>query len=128
MIRQNWGKENPVARQMMTSIFMPDASQKEAEWFNEFQKACGPGDNIARFREVFDDIDVSELLTEIHIPTLVFHCTGDSVAPLSEGKLVASRIEGARFVTVNSNSHLLLKNEPGFQRFIDAVHDFMQTN
>jgi pimeloyl-ACP methyl ester carboxylesterase/DNA-binding winged helix-turn-helix (wHTH) protein len=127
LIRQSWGRDNPVVRQMMTSLFMPDASQEESTWFNEFQKTCGPGENLARFRELFDNIDVSELLSEINIPTLVIQCTGDSIAPLPEGKLIASRIPGAKLITLNSNNHMVFENELGFHRFIDAVHDFMKS-
>ncbi len=128
LIRQSWGRDNPVVRQMMTSLFMPDASLEESTWFNEFQKTCGPGENIARFRELFDDIDVSNLLAEINIPTLVIQCVGDSVAPLSEGKLIASRIPGAKLVTLNSKNHMVFEREPGFKRFLDAVHDFMNSD
>lgn len=125
LIRQSWGKENPMVRQMMTSLFMPDATQEESTWFNEFQKTCGPGENLARFRELFDDVDVSDCLAEINTPTLVIHCIGDSVAPLSEGKLIASRIPGAKLVTLNSNNHMVFENEPGFQRFLDSVRSFI---
>ena len=125
LIRQSWGRDNPVVRQMMTSLFMPEASLEESTWFNEFQKTCGPGENLARFRELFDNIDVSNLLAEINIPTLVIQCVGDSVAPLSEGKLIASRIPGAKLVTLNSKNHMVFEKEPGFKRFLDAVHDFM---
>ena len=127
LIRQSWGQSNPAVRQIMTSLFMPDANPEEFNWFNEFQRTCGPGENIARFRELFDDIDVSNLLAEINIPTLVVQCVGDSVAPLSEGRLIASRIPGARLVTLNSNNHMVFENEPGFQRFLDAVDDFMKS-
>jgi pimeloyl-ACP methyl ester carboxylesterase/DNA-binding winged helix-turn-helix (wHTH) protein len=128
LIRQSWGRENPMARQMITSLFMPDATQRESAWFNEFQKTCGPGENLARFRELFDYIDVSDCLAEINFPTLVVQCVGDSVAPLSEGRLIASRIPGARLVTLNSNNHMVFENEPEFQRFLDAVHNFMQSS
>jgi pimeloyl-ACP methyl ester carboxylesterase/DNA-binding winged helix-turn-helix (wHTH) protein len=127
LIRQSWGRDNPVVRQMMTSLFMPDATREESTWFNGFQKTCGPGENLARFRELFDHIDVTNLLAEINIPTLVIQCTGDSVAPLSEAKLIASRIPGARLVTLNSKNHMVFENEPGFQRFLHAVHDFMKS-
>ena len=127
LIRQSWGRDNPVVRQMITSLFMPDATQEEASWFNEFQKTCGPGENIARFREMFDDIDISHLLANVRFPTLVVHCVGDSVAPLSEGKLIASRIPGAKFVTLNSRSHMVFKNDPEFPRLLHSVRDFLNT-
>lgn len=124
LIRQGWGRENPAIRQTMTSLFMPNASKDEERWFNEFQKACGPAENIARFREMFDKVNVEDLLDKVAIPTLVIHCVGDSVAPLSEGKLLASRIPGAEFVTLRSDSHMLFESDPEFPRFLRSVRDF----
>ena len=127
LIRQSWGRDNPLIRQTMTSLFMPEATQEEALWFNEFQRTCGPGENIARFRELFDDIDISPILADVDVPTLVIHCVGDSVAPLSEGKLLATRIPGAKFVTLKSKSHMLGENEPEFPRMLSAVRDFLKS-
>lgn len=127
LIRQSWGRDNPLIRQTMTSLFMPDATQEEASWFNEFQKTCGPGENIARFREMFDDIDIVHMLGDVRVPTLVIHCVGDSVAPLSEGKLLASRIPGAKFVTLNSRSHMVFENDPEWPRLLKAVCDFLKS-
>lgn len=128
LIRQGWGRENPAYRQTMTSMFMPEANQDEEAWFNEFQKACGPGENIACFRELFDDIDVVHLLPEIKCPTLVIHCVGDSVAPLNEGKLLATQIPRARFVTLNSNSHMIFENDPEFPRFVESIRNFLPSD
>ena len=111
----------------MTSMLMPDATQQQAVWFNQFQKACAPAENIARLRELYDNIDVSGFLPDINIPTLVIHSIGDVIAPLKEGKLIASRIPGARLITLDSNSHMVFEEEPGFSRFKDAVNDFMES-
>ena len=62
MIRYGWATENPAFRNAMTTLFMPDASPQEVDWFNAFQKACGPSENLAAFREMFDNMDVSDLL------------------------------------------------------------------
>ena len=125
LIHQGWGRDNPAYRQTITSMLMPEASQEEEAWFNAFQKACGPGKNIARFREIFDAMDVSHLLQDITVPTLVIHCVGDSVAPLSEGKLLASRIPGAQFVTLNSDSHMMFAGDPEFPRFLESIRNFL---
>lgn len=125
LIRQAWGRDNPMARQMMTSLYTPDASQEEAAEFNEFQKKCGPAENIARFLEVYDDIDVSDMLEHVTVPTLVVHCVGDSVSPYSQGKLLASRIPGASFVSLNSNDHLLSDHDPEFARLVFRIRQFL---
>jgi len=127
LIRLSWGNVNPAIRQTYTSLMMPDATREEAGWFNEFQRTCGPAENIARFREIFDDIDVVDLLDGINVPTLIAHCIGDSVAPLAEGKLLASRIPGAKFITFNSNNHMMFEHEPEFPRLIKCISDFLNT-
>jgi pimeloyl-ACP methyl ester carboxylesterase len=126
LIRQGWGASNPAFRQTMTSLLMPGATAEEAAYFNDFQKACGPAENIARFREVFDAMDVSKLLPKITVPTLVIHCDEDSVAPLSEGRYLAASIPGARFVMLKSKNHMLFENEPDFPKFLQSIRDFIR--
>jgi pimeloyl-ACP methyl ester carboxylesterase len=126
MIRLGWAAENPAFRQTMTSLFMPDATPKEVEWFNAFQKACGPAENIARFRQMFDEMDVSTLLENIIVPTLILHSDEDAIAPIEEGKFLASRISNARFVMLNSKNHMLFGNEPDFPKLIESIVDFVQ--
>ena len=125
LVREAWGRDNPMARQMMTALYTPDASQEEAEAFNEFQKKCAPAENIARFLEVYDDIDISALLEQVVVPTLVIHCVGDSVSPWSQGKLLASSIPGASFVSLNSKDHLISDTDPEFPRLLHKVREFL---
>ena len=71
-------------------------------------------------------MDVSGLLDQIRIPTLVIHCSEDSVAPISEGKFLASRISGAQFVMLRSKNHMIFENEPAFPIFIESIMDFVK--
>jgi hypothetical protein len=45
---------------------------------------------------------------------------------ISEGKLLASRIPGAKFVTFNSNNHMMFEHEPEFPRLIKCIGDFLK--
>ncbi len=126
LIRNSWGNENPAIRQILTTMFMPDATKAEMQWFNEFQKLCGPAENIAQFRALFDDIDVSGLLPKVSSPTLVLHSDRDAVAPLSEGKLLASQIPNASFLQLNSPNHLLFSSEPDFAKMIANIDSFVR--
>ena len=74
---------------------------------------------------LFDDMDVSEHLTEVKLPTLIIHCSGDSVAPIAEGKFIAGRISGAQVVTLNSNNHMLFENERGFHKLVETIREFV---
>ena len=125
LIQQAWGRENPAIRQTMTSMLMPNATAEEAVWFNNYQRDCAPAANIARYREVFDSIDITNELSQVSCPTLVLHCVGDAVAPLAEGKLLAARIPNAQLVTLNSDSHMMSERDPEFPRCLEAVRRFM---
>ncbi len=126
LIRHSWGNENPAIRQILTTLFMPEASQEQMQWFNDFQKLCGPAENIARFRALFDDMNVTRLLPQLTTPTLVLHSDRDSVAPLSEGKLLASQIKGSSFVQLNSPNHMLFESETDFLRMIENIDRFVK--
>jgi pimeloyl-ACP methyl ester carboxylesterase len=125
LIRQGWAATNPAFRQIMTTMFMPDASPEEVKWFNNFQKTSSTADNMGQVREMYDGMDVSDLLEQVRIPTLVLHCSGDSIAPISEGKYIASRIRGSEFVLLNSNNHMILENESDFPTFLRCVREFV---
>jgi pimeloyl-ACP methyl ester carboxylesterase len=61
LIRQGWGQDNPAFRQMLTSLFMPDATTAQMDSFNDLQRITTSPD-AARLRRTFDEIDVTDLL------------------------------------------------------------------
>lgn len=125
MIRHGWGADNPAFRNAMTTLFMPDAGPDEIEWFNKFQKAAGPGENMARFRQMFDEMDVSSVLPQIDVPTLILHSDEDAIAPISEGKFLAARIAGARLVILKSKNHMMFGDEPDFPKLVERIVGFV---
>jgi DNA-binding NarL/FixJ family response regulator len=69
-------------------------------------------------------IDVTGLLPQVRVPTLVIHARQDAVVPLAEGRLLATAIPDAQFVELDSRNHILLDGEPAWERFQQAVLDF----
>ena len=124
LMRRGWGKDDPVFRQLFTAMFIPGASREQVDWFNELQRKTVTPENAFRLAESFADIDVSELLARVSVPTLVMHAKGDKVAPLSAGQSFAAGIPGARFVELDSSNHILLEDEPAFAEFITQVRNF----
>jgi pimeloyl-ACP methyl ester carboxylesterase len=55
--------------------------------------------------ETTTQIDVSELATQIRVPTLVIHGRDDQPVPLEAGRQVASLVPGARFEVI-AGGHL----------------------
>ena len=75
---------------------------------------------------VAGQIDVTELADQVRIPTLVLHATGDAFSPFDQGREIASRISGSRFVPLESRKHVLLEEEPACSRFLQEVRGFLQ--
>ena len=124
LMRRGWGKDDPLFRQLFTAMFIPGASREQVDWFNELQRKTVTPENAFRLAESFADIDVSDLLRRISMPTLVMHAKGDRVSPLSSGQAFAAGIPGARFVELDSSNHVLLEDEPAFIDFVMQVRRF----
>jgi pimeloyl-ACP methyl ester carboxylesterase len=50
-------------------------------------------------------MDVSDILGDVSVPTLVLHARNDAAVPFEQGKALAAGIPGARFVDLNSANH-----------------------
>ncbi|RWD19554.1 MAG: alpha/beta fold hydrolase, partial [Mesorhizobium sp.] len=118
LMRQGWGQDDPLFRQMFTNLFIPGANRVQMDWFNELQRRTLTPENAMRLSYVFADIDISRSLERLHVPALVLHANGDRVAPFSEGLELARSITDARFVELESANHILLAEEPAFRNFI----------
>jgi DNA-binding winged helix-turn-helix (wHTH) protein/alpha-beta hydrolase superfamily lysophospholipase len=125
LIREGWGQDNPAARQMFTSLIVPDATHEEMQWFNELERLSASADTAMRLLQVLGDIDVTELLPRVTIPTLVVHSRGDARVPFEHGLTLARGIPDARFVPLESKNHLILSHEPAWWRFIEEVCRFL---
>ena len=127
LMRQGWGQENPAFRQIFTSLFMPGATAEQGHWFNQLQQKTTSPENAARIRRAVDEIDVTDLLSRVTVPTLVLHCRSDAVQPFEEGRTLAAGIRGARFVALEGHNHMILEGDPGWPRFRDEVRAFLRS-
>jgi pimeloyl-ACP methyl ester carboxylesterase/DNA-binding CsgD family transcriptional regulator len=125
LVRQGWGRENPVFRQVFTSRFIPEGTAEQLDWWNELCRKTTTPEIAAALLQARAEIDVEHLLAEIRTPTLVLHARGDEVCPLAAGRTVASGIPGAEFVELDSRNHVLLEHEPAWPRFQEAVLAFL---
>jgi pimeloyl-ACP methyl ester carboxylesterase/tetratricopeptide (TPR) repeat protein len=125
LIQVGWGQDHPAFRHVFTSLFLPDGTPEQVQWFNELQRISATPETAARICATFDSLDVRELAPRLDLPTLVLHGTGDLRIPFSEGRLLASLIPGARFVPLETRNHILLEFEPAWRRFVREVRAFL---
>ncbi|TCR96016.1 pimeloyl-ACP methyl ester carboxylesterase [Rhizobium sp. BK418] len=86
LIREGWGQNNPVFRHLFTAMFIPGADQVQMDWFDELQRISVSPSNAGRLHEAFGDIDVSDALSQVTVPTLVLHARKDAVVPFQSGR------------------------------------------
>ena len=120
------GQENPAFRQLFTSQFIPGATKEQADWYNELQRVSTSAENAVRNSQASGDIDVTELLGKVTVPTLVMHAREDVRVPFDAGRRMAAGIPGARFVPLQSRNHLILESEPAFGRFLEEIRTFLR--
>jgi pimeloyl-ACP methyl ester carboxylesterase len=125
LMRVGWGQENPAFRQMFTSQFIPGANKEQADWFNEFQRISSSPADAARNLLANGEADVSSLLSQVKVPTLVMHARQDARVPFESGRRLAAGIPGARFVPLESQNHVMLEGEPALTRFLEELRSFL---
>lgn len=96
------------------------------QWFNDLQRKTASPENAARIRSMADNIEISDLLPRVDVPTLVLHCRDDGAVPFEEGRRLAAGIKGARFVALEGRNHLILESDPSWKRFVDEITGFVR--
>lgn len=102
-IERNWGHLRP----QDVEYYAPSRVGDERFVHNleqYFRRSASPGAAAALVR-MNSYIDTREILPTIRVPTLVLHRTGDRDVNVAEGRYIAARIPGARFVELPGDDH-----------------------
>jgi len=126
LIRLGWGRDHPAFRQMWTALYIPEGNAEQVQWFNDLQRISASPENAELFSRTFGEIEVTDLLAQVRVPTVVFHCDQDAAVPFQEGRLLAAGIPGAKFVPLASRNHILLGNELGWSAFLRELGEFLE--
>lgn len=124
LIRVGWGRDNPAFRQVFGTLFLPEGTPEQHQWFSDLAKTM-PMENALRVRQTTDAIDVRQEAARVRAPALVLHARGDGMIPFEIGRQLAAHIPAARFVPLESRNHVLLQTEPAWERFVDEVRAFL---
>jgi pimeloyl-ACP methyl ester carboxylesterase/DNA-binding CsgD family transcriptional regulator len=120
-----WGRADAAFRQVFTTQLIPAASRAQQAQFNELQRLAASPETAAAWMRTVDRIDIAHLLPLVSCPVLVLHSSQDRRVPLEAGRLLASDLPDAEFVSVPSSNHLLLDTEPAWPRWLEHVQEFL---
>ena len=127
LIRAGWGKAGSPFVNAFSTLFMPDATPAQLASFVKMQTETISPENAARLRQIIDRFDVSEILASIRTPTLVIHAISDAMQPVEQGRILASEIEGARYVSLESRNHVPLPQEETWTTMMHEVQLFLDS-
>ncbi len=118
-IIQRWG--GPVGIEDRAPSMMND--ERFCQWWSTYiRMGASPGAALA-LTKMNAEIDIRPILSTIRVPTLVIHRTGDTCLKVEEGRYLAERIPGAKFVELDGIDHLPFVGDQ--DSILDEVEEFL---
>jgi pimeloyl-ACP methyl ester carboxylesterase len=124
LIRAGWGREDGAFLNAFTTLFMPDATPEQVKSFVHIQNRSISPENAAVLRQAVDRFVVEDDLSKVRAPVLVAHARDDAIHPISQGRLLASSLPEAEFMTLDSRNHAVLPQEESWERLVNAITAF----
>jgi pimeloyl-ACP methyl ester carboxylesterase len=87
------------------TVMMAGGDERAVAWAMRWMRNSVSRDRLPDFYDMLANYDVRELLPEIKAPTLVLHRTDDVNVPVANGRYIASKIPGARYVEFPGFEH-----------------------
>ena len=125
LMETGWGQDTPAFRQIFSTTFFPGASKETLDAFNQLQRGAATPRNAARILSGIGDIDLRSEVARVRAPTLVIHARNDLIIPFSDGKELAAGIVGSRFVPIETQSHVPLRDDPAWGRMEFEIRSFL---
>ena len=119
LLRTEWGK--PVGVEDRAPSMADDPDFRDW-WATYLRMGASPGAAVA-LTKMNAEIDVRPVLPTIRVPTLVLHRAEDQCLTLEEGRYVASRIPGSKFVELPGRDHLPFVGDQ--DAILDEMEEFL---
>ncbi|WP_292678308.1 alpha/beta fold hydrolase [Nocardioides sp.] len=125
MIKVGFGRKDSAFRRVFTSLMIPGATEEQMSWLDELQRVSVSATTAYLARQQRAQANCIPLLAELDLPTLVLHGLEDQMNEFEMGRLLATHIDGARLVPLESRNHILLADEPAWPVFVAEVRGFL---
>ena len=126
-VRQGWAHEKSPFRQIfIAQLLGAAASDPVARGFiSERMRLSMTPDIAERHMRINYGMDVKAQCALVQCPTLIFHARNDQMVTLDQGHKLAAWIPGARFVPLDSDSHILPAGDSARRIFIEETVAFL---
>ncbi len=93
-------------------------------WWGRFERLGASPASAITLTQMNSQIDITDILPSIHIPTLVIHRTGDVTIDVEGGRFLAEHIPNARYVELPGVDHLPFIGDNSDQ-IVDHIEEFL---
>jgi pimeloyl-ACP methyl ester carboxylesterase len=93
-------------------------------WFGRFERLGATPSAVAAYMRMNSQIDISDVLPTIRVPTLVIHRTGDVTINVEGGRFLAKNIPDARYLELPGNDHPPMFGDNA-NEIADAIQEFL---
>lgn len=125
VVRYGWTLPDSRFRRVFSESLIPGGTEEQKRWVDDIQPRATSRDTAIRAALARRDEDVTDLLPEVEVPTLVLHSRGNRMTPFEQGRLMASTIPNAHFVALDSDNSFLLASEPTWPQWLEEVTRFL---
>ena len=120
LIRTDW---TGLGTAPMLEFFVPGASPEMRDFFARYQREAATASDAAGILEALASYEITSLLAEINVPTLVIHRRDDTAVSVDQGRDIAAAIPTATFVAVDGQVHLPYWGD--VKPILEAIKEFM---
>lgn len=115
-VESDWGWENDM------QLMCPNADAAMAKWWGERARAAASPGAARALIEMNSLVDIRPILPTVQAPTIVLHRKGDLDSRVEEGRYIAQRIPGAKFMELEGEDHFVSVNP---DQIVDEVEAFV---
>ncbi len=123
--RVGWNNDRSAFRQVFVMQLLGNADSAMRRGIDERMRLSMTPEMAESHLRTNYAMDVKAECVQVQCPTLVLHARGDQMVNFEQGRKLATWIPGARFVPLESDSHVLLGGQPAAQQFFSEVRAFL---
>jgi len=115
-----WGTHHSPAPAALAPSLLDDPDF--LAWHERYERLAADSESLYELMDISFFVDVRPILSEINVPTLVLHATGDRLVPVEWGREAAAGIAGSMMVEYESDDHAAWA---GNREWLDHVERFV---
>jgi DNA-binding winged helix-turn-helix (wHTH) protein len=104
---------------------LPGLTAEQSKWIADLLPKTTSIENSFRHFSALADVDVTDLLPQVRVPTLVLHCRDCRQMPFDQALSIAKSVPGARLVNIESPNLIPLPGEAAWPAFLQTIEAFL---